>query len=111
MGKTGRAILQGLMQGQQNARTLAAKAKGRLKEKKKELQAALQVKFEEHDRFLLMMQWQQLLGLEELLAVLDERIDWQIRQAELNPRVDVKIESGAAQKSEGTAQPKPVVTA
>jgi transposase len=111
MGKTGRAILQGLMQGQQNARTLAAKAKGRLKEKKKELQAALHVKFEEHDRFLLMMQWQQLLGLEELLAVLDERIDWHIRQAELSPRTNVKIESGAAPKAEGTAQPKPAKTA
>jgi transposase len=74
LGASGRAMLQALLDGQEDPCQLADLAKRQLRGKIPELQKALQGHVTEHHRFMLQLLWQQLAQQEELLAQLDTRI-------------------------------------
>jgi transposase len=59
-GKSGRAILEAMLQGEQNPQKLAELAQGRMKEKREQLAQALQGTLGDHHRFLLASQLRQL---------------------------------------------------
>jgi transposase len=59
-GKSGRAILEAMLQGEQNPQKLAELAQGRMKEKREQLAQALQGTLGDHHRFLLESQLRQL---------------------------------------------------
>ncbi len=67
MGKSGRAMLAGLVDGTSDPATLAALAKGRLREKRAELARALDGKIAPHQRFLLVEQLGHIDTLEEAI--------------------------------------------
>src|SRR5258708_21177277 len=73
-GKSGRAILQALLEGEQNPQTLADLARGRMKEKREQLAQALQGTLTDHHRFLLASQLRQL----DFLTVQVREIDQEI---------------------------------
>ena len=59
-GKSGRAILEAMLAGEQNPQKLAELAQGRMKEKREQLAQALQGTLGDHHRFLLASQLRQL---------------------------------------------------
>jgi plasmid stability protein len=59
-GQSGRAILKALLEGEQDPQKLADLARGRLKEKREQLTAALQGTLGAHHRFLVQSQLRQL---------------------------------------------------
>lgn len=67
MGKSGRAMLAGLVDGTTDLATLATLAKGRLREKRAELARALQGRIAPHQRFLLVEQLSHIDTLEEAI--------------------------------------------
>jgi transposase len=73
-GKSGRAILHALLQGEQDPQVLAELARGRMREKREQLVQAVQGTLSEHHRFLLSSQLRQLDFLDSQLAELDEEI-------------------------------------
>ncbi len=85
MGVSGRAMIHALMEGEQNAAKLANMAQGQLRGKIPELERALEGWVTEHHRFVLSMLWEELAGLEELVAKLERRIEEVTRP--LAPRV------------------------
>jgi transposase len=67
MGKSGRAMLAALLDGTADPATLAALAKGRLREKREELVRALDGRMAPHQRFLLVEQLSHIDSLEEAI--------------------------------------------
>lgn len=74
MGKSAREMLAALVGGEEDATVLAQLAKGRMRSKIPELEAALQGRFGAHQRFLLARQLAHLDHLEGLIAELDEEV-------------------------------------
>jgi transposase len=75
LGKSGRAILQAIVQGEQSAERLADLALGHLRIKIPQLQAALEGQVRDHHRFLLQSLLRQLHFIEAEIALLDTRLD------------------------------------
>ncbi len=73
-GKSGRAILEAMLHGEQNPQKLAELARGRMKEKREQLAQALQGTLTDHHRFLLASQLRQL----DFLTVQVREIDQEI---------------------------------
>jgi transposase len=73
-GKSGRAILQAMLQGEQEPEVLAELARGRLREKRNQLKEAVQGTLSEHHRFLLGSQLRQIDFLDGQLKELDQEI-------------------------------------
>ena len=89
LGASGRAMLQALIDGQQDPRQLADLAQRQLRGKIPELEKALQGHVTEHHRFMLQLLWKQLSEQEELIAQLDARIGERTRPfAEQIARLD-----------------------
>jgi transposase len=79
MGVTGRAILNELVQGHADPTTLAALAKGRLRQKRDLLEKALTGRLQPHHRFLLAQHLSHIDFLDEAIAQLDAQIEEQLR--------------------------------
>ncbi len=79
MGVTGRAILNELVQGHTDPTTLAALAKGRLRQKRALLEKALTGRLQPHHRFLLAQHLSHIDFLDEAIAQLDAQIEAQLR--------------------------------
>jgi transposase len=75
LGVSGRAMLEALVRGEQDPAVLANLAKGRLKSKRSELQAALQGVIGEHQRFLLSSLLRHITFLDEEIAALDREVN------------------------------------
>jgi transposase len=75
LGKSGRAILQAIIDGEQNAERLADLALGHLRIKIPQLQAALEGQVRDHHRFLLQSLLRQLHFIEAEIALLDTRLN------------------------------------
>jgi transposase len=73
-GVSGRAILQALLEGQQDPERLAELARGRLRSKRDELAQAVQGTLREHHRFLLTSHLRQLDFYDAQIAELDQEI-------------------------------------
>ncbi len=73
-GKSGRALLDALLQGQQDPEVLAELARGRLRSKRDELAQAVQGTLSEHHRFLLKSQLRRLDFFDGQVAELDREI-------------------------------------
>ena len=73
-GKSGRAILEAMLAGEQNPQKLAELACGRMKEKREQLARALQGTLTDHHRFLLQSQLRQLDFLTMQLREIDQEI-------------------------------------
>ncbi len=73
-GKSGRAILHALLQGEQDPQALADLARGRVREKREQLVQAVQGTLSEHHRFLLSSQLRQLDFFDGQLLELDQEI-------------------------------------
>ena len=74
LGVSGRAILSRLLDGEEDAATLAQLCRGRLREKIAEMQMALEGRITQHHRWLLTLLRNQLEFLEKQIADLDIRI-------------------------------------
>jgi transposase len=85
LGVTGREILRKLMDGETEPAVMVQSARGRLKQKKAQLAAALEGRMTEHHRFMLRLEWEQLRALEALIERLDARIEMQMARPELSP--------------------------
>jgi transposase len=79
MGVSARAMLAELVKGQGDAATLAALAKGRLREKQELLQKALSGRVRTHHRFMLAHHLSHIDFLDEAIAQLDHEIEEQMR--------------------------------
>ena len=75
LGKSGRAILQAIISGEESSERLADLALGHLRLKIPQLQAALEGKVREHHRFLLQSLLRQLGFIETEIELLDARLD------------------------------------
>jgi transposase len=75
LGKSGRAMLQALLQGQHDPQVLAEMALGRMRAKIPLLERALQGNFAAHHRFMLQQLLEHLEHLEGQIAVFSERIE------------------------------------
>jgi len=73
-GVSGRAILQALLDGQQDPQQLAELARGRLRNKRDELAQAVQGTLREHHRFLLKSQLRQLDFYDSQIGELDQEV-------------------------------------
>jgi hypothetical protein len=73
-GKSGRAILEAMLQGEQNVQKLAELAQGRMKEKREKLAQALHCTLGDHHRFLLESQLRQLAFLSFQIRQIDQEI-------------------------------------
>ncbi len=98
LGVSGRAMIQALMEGEQEAAKLADMAQGQLRGKIPELERALEGRVTEHHRFMLRLLWQELAGLEELIAQVERKIEEvtrpfvpQIEQMDPVPGVDRRL--------------------
>lgn len=79
LGVSGRAMLERLIEGEQDPVRLADLAQRQLRGKIPELEKALEGRVTEHHRFMLRLLWKQLAQQEELLAELEARIEEQTR--------------------------------
>ncbi len=77
-GVSGRAMLEALAAGATDAAGMAGLARGRMRRKAAELEAALEGRLREHQRFLLAMHLRQLEAIERDLDALDARIEAQL---------------------------------
>ena len=77
-GVPGLAMLEALAAGATDAAGMAGLARGRMRRKAAELEAALEGRLREHQRFLLAMQLRQLEAIERDLQALDARIEAQL---------------------------------
>ncbi|EJY56432.1 competence protein ComEA helix-hairpin-helix repeat-containing protein [Alicyclobacillus hesperidum URH17-3-68] len=74
LGKSGRAMLEAMIQGEQNSEALSGLAKGRLKAKKDDLQKALHGLMGDHQRMMLATQLRHIDYLDEEIARLDDEV-------------------------------------
>jgi transposase len=79
LGVSGRAMLQALMEGEQDPVKLAEFAQRKLRGKIPELEKALEGHVTAHHRFMLKLLWKQLAQQEELIAELEGKIEEQTR--------------------------------
>src|ERR671913_2064870 len=77
-GVSGMAMLEALAAGRTGASEMAGLARGRMRRKHAELEAALEGRMREHQRFLLAVQLRQLGAVDRDLEALDARIDAQL---------------------------------
>jgi transposase len=82
LGKSGRRIIQALVQGNEDPKALAAMALGRLRKKTADLEVALEGHVTEHHRFMLRMLWKHLEELEALIREVEARIEEKMRPFE-----------------------------
>jgi transposase len=75
LGVSGRAMLEALMEGEEDAIKLAHMAQGQLRGKIPELEKALEGHVTEHHRFLLQLLWKELAQQEDLITELDAKIE------------------------------------
>lgn len=80
-GVSARAMLAAIAQGQTQAQSLAALAKGQLRHKRSELERALTGVVREHHRFVLAQHLTQIDFLEEQIALYDEQIRQMMAQS------------------------------
>lgn len=74
LGVSGRAMLDAMVSGEADPKVLAAKAKGRLRNKHDALEKALNGKIEEHHRLILEQLLTLIDSMDKSVAVLDEKI-------------------------------------
>ncbi|MBC7334711.1 MAG: IS110 family transposase [Clostridia bacterium] len=82
LGASGRAMLEALARGEENAEVLAGLAQGRLKEKEEELKQALRGLVGPHQRMLIAVQLEHINFLERQIALLSEEIARRMRPFE-----------------------------
>ena len=82
LGKSGRDMLAALVAGETDQGRLSELARGRLKNKKEDLEQALTGQVSEHHRFMLRILLDQLAEVEGLISRLEERIDEKCRPFE-----------------------------
>jgi transposase len=105
-GVSGRAILQALLDGQQDPQRLAELARGRLRNKRDELAQAVQGTFREHHRFLLQSQLCQLDFYDSQIGV-QAVPDDQVPDPSGGEPSGVQCPPSAGHASEGTQIPPP----
>jgi transposase len=91
MGVSARAMLEAMVAGTTAAKSLAELAKGRLRNKLKELEAALTGVVEEHHRFILAQQLGHIDFLDEQIEVMSAEIERQLERMSQPP-----LDDGAA---------------
>ena len=74
LGLSGRAMIHALMEGEQDAATLAEMAQGKLRTRRPELKLALEGRVTPHHRRMLRMLWKELAAVEECIADVDREI-------------------------------------
>lgn len=74
LGKSGRAMLEAMIRGEENPEVLSELAKGRMKSKKADLQKALRGLMGPHQRMMLAAQLRHIDYLDEEIARLDEEV-------------------------------------
>lgn len=99
MGKSGRDILQGLIDGQASAEELAERARGKLRSKLSELERALRGGVTEHHRFMLSMLLAHIDHIDALIARLDERIEHRMNE------IDQETASNPAKEGDAVVVP------
>src|SRR3954469_25497456 len=77
-GVSGMAMLEALAAGPANASAMASLARGRMRRKHDALEAALEGRMREHQRFLLAMQLRTLKAIDHDIAALDAQIEAQL---------------------------------
>ncbi|MCL6577499.1 IS110 family transposase [Kyrpidia sp.] len=82
LGKSGRAMLDAMIQGEENPEVLSELAKGRMKAKKADVRKALQGLMGPHQRMMLATQLRHIDYLDEEIARLDEEIKKRMRPFE-----------------------------
>jgi transposase len=82
LGASGRAMIQALLADDPQPAAMAELARGRLRDKKETLTAALEGHVTEHHRFMLRTLWDHLLYLEKVIAAMESRIEEQTRPFE-----------------------------
>jgi transposase len=88
LGVSGRAMLQALIEGEEDPVKLADCAQRKLRGKIPELEKALEGRLTEHHRFMLRLLWKQLGQQEELIAEVEAKIEEQTRPfAEVTERL------------------------
>jgi len=75
LGVSGRAMLEAMIAGREDAKALAQLARGRLREKIPQLELALEGRMSDHHRFLLRALLDQLAHLEGQIELFDRRIE------------------------------------
>jgi transposase len=75
LGTSGRAMLQAIIDGEQDPVKLADFAQRKLRGKIPELERALEGRVTKHHRFMIQLLWRELTELEELIAELDREIE------------------------------------
>ena len=75
MGVSGRALIQALIEGETDTGKLVGMARGQLRQKSGELEKALEGRVTGHHRFMLQLLWDELVGVEALIAKLERRIE------------------------------------
>jgi transposase len=89
LGASGRDMLRALIKGEENVESIADLARGRLREKRAELMAALEGLLGPHQRFLLREQLSHIEDLERRIAALDQEVSDRLRPFdELIDRLD-----------------------
>jgi transposase len=82
LGKSGREMIQALLAGDRSPAEMADLARGRLRDKREALTAALEGRVTEHHKDMLRMLWDHLLYLEKTIEMLDNRIEEMTRPFE-----------------------------
>jgi transposase len=98
LGVSGRAMLEALIQGEEDPVKLADLAQKKLRGKIPELQKALEGHLTEHHRYLLQLLWKELAQQEELITELDRKIEEQtspfkvaVNRLDMVPGVDRRV--------------------
>lgn len=86
LGKSGREMILALLAGDRSPAEMADLARGRLRDKREALTAALEGRVTEHHKYMLRMLWDHLLYLEKTIEMLDGRIEEMTRPFELEIR-------------------------
>jgi transposase len=74
LGKSGRTMIEAMIQGQENPQALSELAKGKLKSKKTDLQKAMHGFMGDHQKLMLETQLRHIDFLDEIIAKLDEEV-------------------------------------
>lgn len=74
LGKSGRTMIEAMIQGQENSQALSELAKGKLKNKKTDLQKAMHGFMGDHQKLMLETQLRHIDFLDEIIAKLDEEV-------------------------------------
>jgi transposase len=82
LGMSGRAVLQGLIEGETDPDQLLLRTRGRLKAHPDRIRAALEGRVRDHHRFLLQLHLDQITALEEGLRRIDARLRERLRPFE-----------------------------